>query len=149
MDTYIGTRNESLRFPRKAIQLTLLSFSLHLLIYHPHHLKNSSFANITHLGCLCIWSSYEFLLCLSPLTIRVVIIKLISAIAQNEAKLKIPMKISFFHSMPCSKFIERGTIIPTRTDKTSIVLKDPKGPFPLYTLFLTFYFVLTWTALIF
>jgi hypothetical protein len=68
----------------------------------------------------------------------VVIIKPISVIAQNEAKLKIPMKIRFFHSMTCSRLKEMGTIIPTRTDKTNVVLKDLK--IPLFILFLLLLF---------
>lgn len=77
---------------------------------------------------------YAFLLCLNPLAIRVVMTRLINAIAQNEAKLRIPMETNMFHLFAPRKSpnIERGTAIPTSMDKASVVLKDPKGP--LFTL---------------
>lgn len=77
---------------------------------------------------------YAFLLCLNPLAIRVVMTRLINAIAQNEAKLRIPMETNMFHLFAPRKSpnIERGTAIPTSMDKPSVVLKDPKGP--LFTL---------------
>jgi hypothetical protein len=79
--------------------------------------------------------SYRFFLRLNPLMIRAATIKPINAIAQNEAKLSIPVKKSVFQFMACSKWIERGTMIPTKTDKTRVVLKDLKSPFPLFILF--------------
>jgi hypothetical protein len=44
--------------------------------------------------------------------------------------------------------MEIGTITPTKIDKAKVTLKDPKPPFPLFTLFLPFYSVLTLTVLI-
>jgi hypothetical protein len=62
--------------------------------------------------------------------------RLISAIAQKEAKLKIPIKINIFHLIAPGKSpnMEIGTITPTKIDKTKVTLKDPN--IPLFTLFL-------------
>jgi hypothetical protein len=80
----------------------------------------------------------------------VVIIQLINAIAQKEAKLKIPIEINLFHLIASgnSPNMEIGTMTPTKIDKAKVTLKDPKPPFPLFTLFLPFYSVLTLTVLI-
>jgi len=68
------------------------------------------------------------------------IIQLIDAIAQYEAKLKTPIMINVFHLVASGKSpnMEIGTAIPTRIDKTRVTLKDPKRPFPLFTLHLPF-----------
>jgi len=78
----------------------------------------------------------------------VLIIQLINAIAQNEAKLKIPIKINIFHLIASgnSPNMEIGTITPTKIDKPRVTLKDPKIPSPLFTLFLPFYSALPLTA---
>jgi hypothetical protein len=34
--------------------------------------------------------------------------------------------------------METGTAIPTKIDKASVTLKDPKRPFPLFTRYLPF-----------
>jgi len=78
----------------------------------------------------------------------VLIIQLINAIAQNEAKLKIPIKINIFHLIASgnSPNMEIGTITPTKIDKARVTLKDPKTPFPLFTLFLPYYSALPLTV---
>jgi len=75
----------------------------------------------------------------------VAIIQLINAIAQNEEKLKIPIKTNLFHLIASgnSPNMEIGTITPTKIDKAKVTLKDPKAPFSLFTFFLPFYSVLT------
>jgi len=62
-------------------------------------------------------------------------IQLINAIAQYEAKLETPIKKNVFHLVASGRSpnMEIGTAIPTKIDKTSVTLKDPKGPFPLFT----------------
>jgi hypothetical protein len=62
-------------------------------------------------------------------------IQLIDAIAQYEAKLKTPIMINVFHLVASGKSpnMEIGTAIPTKIDKASVTLKDPKGPFLLFT----------------
>lgn len=68
-------------------------------------------------------------------------IQLINAIAQNEEKLKIPMKINILHLIAAgnSPNMEKGTMTPTKIDKAKVTLKDPKSPFALFTLGILFY----------
>ena len=68
-------------------------------------------------------------------------IQLTDAIAQYEAKLKTPIMINVFHLVASGKSpnMEIGTTIPTKIDKASVTLKDPKRPFPLFTLHLPVY----------
>ncbi len=69
-------------------------------------------------------------------------IQLIDAIAQYEAKLKTPIMINVLHLVASGKSpnMEIGTTIPTKIDKASVTLKDPKRPFPLFTLHLPYFF---------
>jgi hypothetical protein len=87
---------------------------------------------------------------LDLLTIKAIIIQLINAIVQNEEKLKTPIKINIFHLVASgnSPNMEIGTITPTKIDKASVTLKDPKRVFPLFTLYLPFHSVLTFFPLI-
>ena len=64
-----------------------------------------------------------------------VITQLINAITKNEEKLKIPIRTNIFHLVACGNCpnMEIGTITPTTIDKTKVILKDPKSPFPLIT----------------
>lgn len=68
-------------------------------------------------------------------------IQLIDAIAQYEAKLKTPTMIKVLHLVASGKSpsMEIGTTIPTKIDKASVTLKDPKRPFPLFTLYFPVY----------
>jgi hypothetical protein len=79
--------------------------------------------------------SNDYLLRIDLLAIRKMMIQLINAIAQYEAKLKTPMMINVFNLVASGKSpnMEMGTTIPTRIDKASVTLKGPKGPFPLFT----------------
>jgi len=67
-------------------------------------------------------------------------IQLINAIAQYDTRLKTPTKINVLHLVASGKSpnIEIGTTIPTKIDKASVTLKDPKGPFPLFTGYLSY-----------
>lgn len=69
--------------------------------------------------------------------------QLINAIAQYEAKLKTPIMIDVFHLVASGKSpnMEIGTTIPTKIDKASVTLKDPKRPFPLFTLHLPYFHI--------
>ena len=74
------------------------------------------------------------------LTTKAMMIQLIDAIAQNEAKLRSPIMINVSHlvaSVNCPN-MEIGTAIPTKIDKTSVALKEPKELFPLLSLYLPF-----------
>jgi len=77
---------------------------------------------------------------LDLLAIKAMMIQLIDAIAQYVAKLKTPTMINVFHLVASGKSpnMEIGTTIPTKIDKASVTLKDPKRPFPLFTLHLPF-----------
>jgi hypothetical protein len=72
-------------------------------------------------------------------------IQLIDAIAQYEAKLKPPIMINVLHLVASGKSpnMEIGTTIPTKIDKARVTLKDPKRPFPLFTLHLPVYSALS------
>jgi hypothetical protein len=74
------------------------------------------------------------------LTTKTMMIQLIDAMAQNEAKLRSPIRINIFHlvaSENCPN-MEIGTAIPTKIDRTNVALKDPKELSPLLTLHLPF-----------
>jgi hypothetical protein len=84
------------------------------------------------LGCPL---SYELLLCFDLLATKKMMIQLVNAIAQYDAKLKTPIMTNVFHLAASGKSpnMEMGTTIPTKIDKASVTLKDPKTPFPLFT----------------
>lgn len=75
-------------------------------------------------------------LSLDFLTIKAVIIQLIDAIAQSEAKLRIPMIIDAFRlgaSEHCPN-MEVGPVVSTNINKARVALKGLKKLFPLFTL---------------
>lgn len=77
---------------------------------------------------------------------KATMIQLIDAIARNEAKLRSPMMINVFHLVASGNCpnIEIGTVIPTKIDKASVALNDPKRLFLLFTVCLPLYSVSTW-----